>query len=166
MTIELGNFEGKTHSKDLRFTRVFKAPRQKVFEAFTKREHLVHWWAPKPFTMPRCEVDLRPGGKWNYLFRSQEGVEHDCQAIYREVEPPSKFVMESSVPDSQGKPLFTIRQTILLEDKGAETGLVLEVKVLLVNPGGEPFLEGAKQGFGMTLTNLDEYLGRIGEETA
>src|ERR1700678_628900 len=128
MTIELGNFEGKTHSKDLRFTRVFKAPRQKVFEAFTKREHLVHWGAPKPLTMARWEVDLRPGGKWNYLFRSQEGVEHDCQAIYREVEPPSKLVMESSVPNAQGKPFFTIRQTILFADKGVETELVLEMK--------------------------------------
>jgi uncharacterized protein YndB with AHSA1/START domain len=161
MAIELGNFENKQHSKDLHLTRVLKAPRQMVFDVFTQPKHLVHWWAPKPFTMPRCEVDLRPGGKWNYLFRSPEGVEHDCHAIYREVEPPSKFVMESSVPDSQGTLFFTIRQTILLEDKGAETGLILEVKVLMVNPGGEPFLEGAKQGFGMTLANLDEYLGRI-----
>jgi len=161
MAIELGNFEGKTHSKDLSFNRLLKAPRQLVFEVFTKPEHLVHWWAPKPLTMPRCEVDLRPGGKWNYLFRFPEGMEHDCQATYREVEPPSKLVMESSVPDAQGKPFFMIRQTILLKDKGAETELILEVKVLQVNPGGEPFLEGAKQGFGMTLANLEEYLGRI-----
>jgi len=161
MAIELGNFEGKIHSKDLSFKRLLKAPRQLVFEVFTKPEHLVHWWAPKPFTMPRCEIDLRPGGKWSYLFQSLEGVKHDCQAIYRVVEPPTKLVMESSVPDGQGKSFFTIRQTILLEDKGAETGLVLEMKVLLVNPGGESFLEGAKQGFGMTLANLEEYLGQI-----
>jgi uncharacterized protein YndB with AHSA1/START domain len=162
MAIELGNFENKAHSKDLRFERVLKAPRMTVFEVFTKPEHLVHWWAPKPFTMPRCEVDLRPGGKWNYLFRSPEGMEHDCQAVYREIEPPAKLVMESSVPDGQGKTFFTIRQTIRLEDRGTETGLVLEVKVLRVNPGGEPFLEGAKQGFGMTLANLEEYLNRGG----
>jgi uncharacterized protein YndB with AHSA1/START domain len=161
MAIELGNFENKQHSKDLRFTRVLKAPRQKVFEVFTQPEHLVKWWAPKPFTMPRCEVDLRPGGEWNYIFRSPKGLEHDCQAIYRVVEPPSKLVMESSVPNAHGKPFFTIRQTILLEDKGTETGLILEVKVLQVNQGGEPFLEGAKQGFSMTLANLEEYLGRI-----
>lgn len=161
MAIELGSFENKPHSKDLRFTRVLKAPRQLVFEVFTQPEHLVHWWAPKPLTMPKCEIDLRPGGEWNYQFRFPDGNSHDCQAIYRKVEPPAKFVMESSVPDAQGKPFFTIRQTILLEDRGVETGLVLEVKVLLVNPGGEPFLEGAKQGFGMTLANLEEYLSRV-----
>jgi uncharacterized protein YndB with AHSA1/START domain len=161
VAIELGNFENKTHSKDFRVIRMFKAPREKVFEVFTQPEHLVHWWAPKPFTMPKCEVDLRPGGEWNYLFRSPEGEEHDCQAIYREVESPSKLVMESSVPDNKGNPFFTIRQTILFVDKGAETELILEMKVLRVNPGGEPFLEGAKKGFDMTLANLDEYLGQI-----
>ncbi|HTA77712.1 MAG TPA: SRPBCC domain-containing protein [bacterium] len=161
MAVELGSFENKVHSKDLRFTRIFKAPRQMIFEVFTQPKHLVHWWAPKPFTMPRCEVDLRPGGEWNYLFRSPEGAEHDCQAIYRVVESPSKLVMESSVPNAKGTPFFTIRQTILLVDKGAETELILEMKVLQVNPGGEPFLEGAKQGFGMTLANLEEYLGQI-----
>lgn len=161
MAIELGNFKDKAHSKDLSFKRVFKAPRSKVFEVFTKPEHLVHWWAPKPLTMPRCEVDLRPGGEWNYLFRFPNGLEHDCQAIYRVVEPPSKLIMESSVPDAHGKPFFTIRQTILFADKGLETELVLEMKVLLVNPGGEPFLEGSKQGFEMTLSNLEDYLGQV-----
>jgi uncharacterized protein YndB with AHSA1/START domain len=160
MAIELGNFKEKIHSKDFRVIRMFKAPRSKVFEVFTQPEHLVHWWAPKPFTMPRCEVDLRPGGEWKYQFRSPEGLEHDCQAIYREVEPPSKLVMESSVPDGHGTPFFTIRQTILFADKGDETELTLEMKVLLVNPGGEPFMEGVKQGFGMTLANLEEYLGQ------
>jgi uncharacterized protein YndB with AHSA1/START domain len=161
MAVELGSFENQVHSKDLRFIRVFKAPRQKIFEIFTKPEHLVHWWAPKPLTMPRCEVDLRPGGEWNYTFRFPDGKKHDCQAIYRLVEPPSKLVMESSVPNAQGSPFFKIRQTFLFADKGAETELILEMKVLQVNPGGEPFLEGAKQGFGMTLANLEEYLGRL-----
>jgi uncharacterized protein YndB with AHSA1/START domain len=161
MAIELGDFKEKAHPKDLRFTRVLKAPRKKVFEVFTKPEHLVNWWAPKPFTMPLCEVDLRPGGFWNYKFHSPEGVEHDCQAVYREVDPPRKLVMESSVPGPQGKPFFVIRQTVTLEEKGEETGLVLEMKVLQANPGSEPYLEGAKQGFGMTLSNLESYLTGI-----
>ena len=158
MAIELGNFKEKAHSKDLRFTRVLKAPRKKVFEVFTQAEHLVHWWAPKPFTMPFCKIDLKVGGLWSYKFHSPEGIEHDCEAVYREIEPPRKLVLDGSVPDPGGKPFFVIRQTLLLEDKGEETGMVLEVKVLQANPGSEPFLEGAKQGFGMTLSNLEEYL--------
>jgi|SRR5581483_9268147 len=161
MTIEIGDFREKAHPKDLRFTRVLKAPIKRVFEVFTQAEHLVHWWAPKPFTMPLCKIDFRPGGLWEYKFSSPEGVEHDCQAVYREVDPPRKFVMESSVPGPGGKPFFIIRQTILLEDKGAETGLVMEMKVLQANPGSEPFLGGAKEGTRMTLSNLEDYLKKI-----
>ena len=158
MSMEIGNFETKAHPKDLKLTRTVKAPRKLVFECFTQAEHLVHWWAPKPFTTPKCNVDLQPEGKWLYTFRSPEGQEHDCEAIYREVDPPKKLVMESSVPGPGGKPFFKILQTITLEDKGNETGLVFEAKVLQANPGSEPFLGGMKQGTNGTLDNLGAYL--------
>jgi len=156
--MELGDYRNRSHSKDLRLIRTVKAKRELVFECFTKAEHLVHWWAPKPFTTPKCQVDLRPGGIWKYTFRSPEGSEHDCEAVYREVEPPSRLVMESFVPDPSGKPFFRIRQTVTLKDKGNETGLVLEVKVLEANTGCEPYLGGMEQGTNMTLDNLQEYL--------
>jgi uncharacterized protein YndB with AHSA1/START domain len=158
MMTEVGNFEGKAHPKDLVLRRTLKAPRKLVFECLTQAEHLVHFWAPKPFTTHNCKVDLRSGGLWTYTFRSPEGQEHHCEAIYREVEPPKKLVMESSVPGPGGKPFFTIRQTILLEDRGKETGLVFEAKVMEANPGSEPFLGGMEQGTNGTLDNLEEYL--------
>ncbi len=158
MTTEIGNFREKAHPKDLVLRRTLKAPRKLVFEVFTQAKHLAQWWAPKPFTTPKCEVDLRPGGKWNYTFRSPEGQEHDCQAIYREVEAPRKLVMETSVPSPAGKPFFALRQTITLEEKGDQTELVLAFKVLEANPGSEPFLAGMKQGTNGTLDNLEEYL--------
>ncbi|HEY5037671.1 MAG TPA: SRPBCC domain-containing protein [bacterium] len=161
MSVEIGNFETKAHPKDLKLTRTVKAPRKLVFECLTQAKHLVHFWAPKPFTTHNCKVDLRPGGLWTYTFRSPEGQEHDCEAIYREVDPPKKLVMESSVPDPGGKPFFTIRQTIILEDKGKETGLVLEFKVIQANPGSEPFLGGMEQGTNGTLDNLVAYATKM-----
>lgn len=158
MPKEKGNFEGKPHPKDLLLKRTLKAPRALVFEAFTRADHLVHWWAPKPFTTLKCEVDLRPGGLWRYTFRSPEGMEHDCEALYRVVDPPRLLVMESFVPGPDGKPFFVIRQTITLEERGKETQVVLEGKVLQANPGSEPFLAGMEQGTNGTLDNLVEYL--------
>jgi len=152
------NFADKPHPKDLVIRRTLNAPRPLVFEAFTQAKHLARWWAPKPYTTPKCEVDLRTGGKWNYTFRSPSGQEHDCQAIYREVDPPKKLVMESAVPGPGGKPFFRIRQTLHLHEKGARTELVLEVKVLEANPGSEPFLGGMEAGTNGTLDNLVEYL--------
>ncbi len=158
--IELGDFRGKPHPQDLRFTRVLKAPRKRVFEAFTRPEHLIHWWAPRPYTMPVCQVDLRPGGAWKYRFRSPEGVEHDAEETFVEVKEPEKLVTEGSVPGPDGRPFFVMRKTILLEDRGDETALVLEAKILRANPGCEPFLRGAPLGFEGTLANLEDYLSK------
>ena len=158
--MEHGNFEGKSHSKDLKLARTIKAPRELVFEAFTQARHLVHWWAPKPFTVPSCKVDLRVGGSWRYVFRSPEGLEHKCEAVYREVAPPGKLVMEQAVPGEDGQPLFRIRQTVNLVQKGEITELDMAVKVLFVKAGSEPFLGGMEQGTNMTLDNLVSYLAK------
>ena len=56
--------------------REFTVPRALLFEVFTHPEHLKHWWAPQPYTIPTCTVDLRPGGIWHYSMRSPEGQEH------------------------------------------------------------------------------------------
>ncbi|MGH7738702.1 MAG: SRPBCC family protein [bacterium] len=158
MAVEMGNFEDEVHSKDLVLKRSFQAPRALVFEVFTQAEHLAQWWAPKPFTVSRCQVDLRPGGLWRYTFRAPDGREHDCEAVYREVEPPRRLVLESSVSDPAGKLFFRILQTLELEDQGNETKLTLSCKVLQVNPGSEPMLGGMEQGAHMTMDNLAEYL--------
>lgn len=158
MTETQFDFQSRPHSKDRTFTRTVKAPRDKVFEVFTKAEHLVHWWAPKPFTTHNCKLDLRPGGEWTYTFRSPDGQEHNAKHIYKEVDPPKKLVMEAGVPGPSGKLFFKIRQTITFEDKGMETALAFAVKVLEANPGSDPFLGGMEQGTNMTLDNLTEYL--------
>src|SRR5258708_29034346 len=134
MSTEIGNFEIKAHPKDFRLTRTFKAPRQLVFECLTQAKHLTHFWAPKPFTTHNCKVDLRPGGLWTYTFRGPEGQMHDCEAVYEAVEEPKRLVVKQAVPGPGGKPFFTIRQVITLEEKGKETELVLEMKVVQANP--------------------------------
>jgi uncharacterized protein YndB with AHSA1/START domain len=159
--IELGNFEDRPHSKDLVLRRTVKAPRALVFEVFTKPEHLVHWWAPKPFTTHNCKVDLRPGGQWTYTFRAPDGQAHDARALYEAVETPEKLVILQGVPGPDGRPFFRIRQTIQFLEKGAETDLVFESKVLEANPGADPFLGGMERGTHMTLDNLVEYLAHL-----
>jgi len=59
----------------LEITRVYAAPRKLVYEAITEREHIARWMAPKGFTMPVCEGDLRVGGKWRCCMVSPEGKE-------------------------------------------------------------------------------------------
>ena len=79
----------KPLERQLTLTRVFDAPRELVFQAWTEPEHLKQWWGPNGFTTPACEVDLRVGGAWKIVMRFPDGAnEHTMQAVYREVSPP------------------------------------------------------------------------------
>jgi uncharacterized protein YndB with AHSA1/START domain len=79
-------------AREIVLTRSFKAPRKLVFEAWTKPEHVVRWWGCGAFTMPVCEIDLRPGGAWRYVLRSPDGAEHGFHGVYREIVPPARLV--------------------------------------------------------------------------
>ena len=64
--------------RELVITRIFDAPRELVFQAWTDPEHLKKWWGPHGFTNPVCDVDLRLGGRWSILMRGPDGTEYPC----------------------------------------------------------------------------------------
>ena len=77
-------------SDDLDFvlTRVLDAPRTLVFQAWTDPRHVTHWWGPKGFSNPVCEMDVRPGGAHRVVMRSSDGVDYPITGFYQEVVPP------------------------------------------------------------------------------
>ncbi|HEX5378166.1 MAG TPA: SRPBCC family protein [Phenylobacterium sp.] len=77
---------------ELVLTRVIDAPRAAVFKAWTDPEILKRWWAPRPYTTPSCQMDLRPGGVFSTLMRSAEGVEFDNVGVFLEIIPGEKIV--------------------------------------------------------------------------
>jgi len=82
--------------REIVMTRVFDAPRRLVFEAYTNPEHLPHWMlGPKGWTMPVCEIDLRPGGAWHFVWRRSDGTEMEMRGVNREVTPPERLVSTS-----------------------------------------------------------------------
>jgi uncharacterized protein YndB with AHSA1/START domain len=80
--------------RELVMTRTFDAPRRLVFDAFTKPELLRRWLhGPDGWTMPVCEIDLRVGGKYRYVWRRMvDGVEMGMGGVYREITPPERIV--------------------------------------------------------------------------
>ena len=79
--------------RELVITRTFDAPRSLVWAAFTDPKHLPNWnIGPGGFTMPVCEIDLRPGGSWRYVWRNAQGREFGAAGTYREVDPPRRLV--------------------------------------------------------------------------
>ncbi len=71
--------------------REFDAPRDLVFEAFSKPEHIAHWWGQKGSTMPSCEMDFRPGGAWRYVEHAADGNEYGFHGEYREISRPERI---------------------------------------------------------------------------
>ena len=79
--------------REIVMTRAFNAPRRLVFEALTRPELIRRWLlGPAGWTMPVCEVDLRIGGKYRYLWRKANGVEMGLSGVYREITPPERIV--------------------------------------------------------------------------
>lgn len=83
-------------------TRVFNAPRELVWKAWTDPEEVKKWWGPKGFTSPVCKVDLRVGGEYLTCMRSPEGKDFWSKGVYREIIPPERLVMTDSFADEHG----------------------------------------------------------------
>src|SRR3954466_11374829 len=73
---------------EIRITRIFDAPRARVFEAWTEARHLVRWFGPRGFTAPVIEADVRRGGTWRACIRSPEGADYRMRGVYCEIVPP------------------------------------------------------------------------------
>ena len=78
--------------REIVLARDFEAPRDLVFEAFTKPEHLKRWWGLRGSTLRVCDVDLRPGGQWRFITRGADGHENPFRGEYREITPPERLV--------------------------------------------------------------------------
>lgn len=96
------NARNNDATRELVITRVFDAPRELVWKAWTDPEHVVRWWGPKNYTSPVCKIDFRVGGKYLFCMRSPEGKDFWSTGTYREIIPSEKIVVTDSFADSEG----------------------------------------------------------------
>jgi len=109
--------------------RIFDAPPEIVFEAWTKPEHLTKWWGPTAFTLPFCELDFREGGRYRFCMRSPAGEDHWVWGEYKAIEPPERLeftwnredadgniwnstVVRLTFANADGRTKFTLNQTL------------------------------------------------------
>ena len=83
-------------------TRVFDAPRELVWKAWTDPKYVMQWWGPKGFTAPVCKIDFRVGGKFLCCMRSPDGQEFWNAGEYHEIVPHEKIVSSMYFADAQG----------------------------------------------------------------
>ena len=83
-------------------SRVFDAPREKVWRAWTEEAQLRQWWGPKGFKVTHCKLDLRPGGMMHYCLRAPDGQEMWGRWAIREVAKPERLAWINSFSDKDG----------------------------------------------------------------
>jgi uncharacterized protein YndB with AHSA1/START domain len=108
---------------EIALTRVFKAPRQLVYDAFSKPEILKRWFGPRGWCLVSCEVDARVGGGFRFVLRAPDGRELGMRGVYRELSPPERSIHTESFDDFPGESLVT---AVLTEGDG-ETTLVATI---------------------------------------
>lgn len=121
--------------KPFEITRVFDAPRDKVWKAWTEAERLKHWWGPKGFVVTHCKVDLRPGGIMHYCLRTPDGSEMWGKFVYREIVKPERLVWINSFSDKDGgttvHPMSAgwpreMHSTATFEERGGKTKVTVQ----------------------------------------
>lgn len=161
----------ETMTDPFEITRVFDAPRERVWRAFTEAKHLVNWWGPKGFQLHVAALDLRPGGTLHYRMTAPNGHLMWGKFVYREIAPPERMVFVVSFTDDTLTPVrhpmsatwpLEVVNTLTLTEEAGKTTLTLsggpinateeEVVTFL---GGR---ESMQKGFDETFDNLEQYL--------
>ncbi|HUI25283.1 MAG TPA: SRPBCC domain-containing protein, partial [Candidatus Kryptonia bacterium] len=136
--------------------RIFDAPRDLVFKAWTEPERQAQWLGPRGFTTISCEMDARPGGDYRFHMRSPQGVDLWIRGVHREVVAPRLLVRTFSWRDSEGnliRPPETIL-TVTLEEYRGKTKLTLHQATF----ASAADRDDHNQGWNSSLDSLSEYL--------
>ena len=136
--------------------RLLDVPRERVFAAWTRAEHLAHWFGPRGYTIHSCEADPRPGGVFRLCMRSPDGVDYWVRGSFREVAAPERVVIHCTADDAQGVQQLEEVITVSLTSESGKTKLTLHATAAGSGPVAAKMLGGMEQGWSETLDRLRE----------
>jgi uncharacterized protein YndB with AHSA1/START domain len=142
---------------ELTVTRVFDAPREVVFAAWTDPAQAAQWWGPQGFTTISCEMDVRPGGAYRACMRSPEGTKHCRRGVYRQVVKPERLVFSFAWEDSDGNPGHEMIVTVTFAEVGSRTRLTLHQAVFETVAARDDH----RRGWSSCLERFAEYLAAL-----
>lgn len=137
--------------REVVITRVVDAPRRLVFAAWTDPKHIPNWLGFEEWTMPVCELDLRPGGAWRYGWRSPDGSEMTMGGLVREVTPPERLV----TTERWGPEWPETVNTLTLTESGGRTTVTLTITYPSMAARDAALETGMKDGMDLSFARLD-----------
>ena len=148
--------------RELVLTRLINAPREKVYRAWTDPELLKQWFAPKPYTTPIVEIDVRPGGSAYFVMRGPDGKDLPNRGVYLEVVPNEKLVSTDAYVkawEPSEKPFMTLILTF--EDEAGKTRYTARVRHWTVADREAHEKMGFHEGWGLCTDQLEALVAKI-----
>jgi uncharacterized protein YndB with AHSA1/START domain len=145
----------KNKSNEIKISRIYDAPVDAVWDAWTDPEQAAKWWGPRGFTITTHSKDLRVGGHWSYTMHGPDGVDYPNRTKYHEVEERAKLVYDHGATDDT-PPLF--RVTVLFSESNGKTKMDMTMSLATPEAAEEIAKFIKKAGGNATWDRLAEYL--------
>ena len=148
------NEHNDSTGREQKTTQLIDAPVSKVWEAFTKPEHIKHWWGPNGFTNTIDIMQVKNGGEWIFTMHGPDGSNYPNKTIFREVVPFTKLVHEHFEPNFLAFISFQSEgnQTLLHWNKLYETKELYDLVEIQYQ---------TNEGFKQTIQRLQDYVSGL-----
>jgi uncharacterized protein YndB with AHSA1/START domain len=139
--------------------RVFDAPRERVFAAYTDPKLIPEWWGPRRMTTVVDQMDVKPGGTWRFVAHDPDGPEQGFRGAYREVAPPERIVQTF---EWEGMPGHVIVEHAAFEELGGRTRVTVTSLFHTTEERDGMLASGMERGLSESHDRLDELLAAEG----
>ena len=141
--------------QEIVITRIFSAPRELVFKAFTDRNAIPKWWGPRRLSTIVDSMEVRPGGIWRFVQRDANGMEFAFHGVYHEVHPPERLVYTF---EFEGMPGRIVLETVTFEEVKGGTKLTERSVFQSVGDRDGMVKSGMEEGARETMERLEELI--------
>jgi uncharacterized protein YndB with AHSA1/START domain len=139
-------------------TRVFDAPRELVWRAWTDPKMLARWFGPRGFTSSVLELDVRVGGNLRIVMHVPDGNDYPMKGVFREVTPPERLLFSNIAIDKDGNHLLEGETTVTLGEEGGKTTMRLTSRAVGLVPISIQMLAGMEAGWTQSIDKMGESL--------
>ncbi len=154
---ESNSLDLKQDPRSIVGTRVYDAPRELVWAAWTDPKHLAQWWGPNGFTTTTSAFDFRPGGIWRFVMHGPDGRDYQNRIIFNEIVKPERIVYRHDGAEDVEPVQFT--QVVTFEDVGGTTKLTWKGTFPSAEARDRVIKDyGADKGLVQTMARLADYV--------
>ena len=146
-----------TAEREVIIARTLNAPRELVFEAWTKPEHIIHWYGPNGFTLTIHEMEVHPNGVWRFIMHGPDGTDYPNKIVFEEVVKPERLVYTHGTGVEDDFADFHV--IVTFDDNNGKTDLTMRSIFPTKESRDKVVREyGAIEGGNQTVNRLEEYL--------